>query len=64
MWIVLPMKCWEPPAKGTGEEKNLKLKILSLCAKLNTMANVRKDDSAREGLVKDDSNDEEKTALG
>ena len=64
LWIVvLPKKCWDPPGKGTREEKNLKLKICSLWTTPNTMAYVRKDDSAREGLVKDNSNDQGKTTL-
>lgn len=56
-------ECWDPPGKDTREEKILKPKMCSLSTTPNTMANVRKDDSAREGQVKDNSNDQGKITL-
>lgn len=52
--VILPMKCWEPPGKDTRGEKILKLKICSpLYKTVPQGANIRKDDSVKEGLVKD-----------
>ena len=60
--VILSMKCWESPGKDTrGGKKSETKNISSLYKTVPPGANIRRDDSLREGLVKDNLNDQGRT---